>query len=267
MLPVVIIITFAVTFIGTDHTWQEITGDSIILRKLLLNFFTVLVGWLGVKQIVKYFDRKMPWSTTDHKKRWLRQVGVGIIFILLLFFAELAIRTLIIPDWKFIASTFWTVDLPLAVIFGLSFNPLYYFLWYRDQNNSRDAALEKLKAQKASATASSKTIITVLKGRKKVRLAPESIAFIYRENELNQLVTFEAESYHLDDSINAVEALLNPDIFFRINRQLLAHREAITSFQTLSNRQLSIELSPKIKDPFLMNKNKVAQFKKWLKSQ
>lgn len=259
----VIIVTLCLTFIGTDHTLNEVLSDRIIFKKLLLNGLTVLIAWLGIRQIIIFFDHKMPWHTKTSKKRWLIQLPLSLLFICSIFILQLYSRTLFIPEWKLFLKTVWSVDFPLTLLFGLSFNFLYYH-WWTQQQITKNLITENYNIQSTSTNLQN---ISVKKGRKTFLIPHQEIAYAFRVEEFNYLVTINAEKYLLDISLNALEKEVNNIDFFRLNRQLLAHRNAIPSFQTLSNRHLKVTLRPELEGNLLVNKNKAASFKKWIKSR
>jgi len=257
----VIIVTLCLTFIGTDHTLHEVLSDRIIFKKLLLNGLTVLFAWLGIRRIIIFFDYKMPWHTKISKKRWLIQLLLSLLFICSIFILQLYSRTLFIPEWKLFPKTVWSVDLPLALLFGLSFSFLYYHWWGQYQ---RSVAINK--KQSVQDVSSKASQISVKKGRTTVLIPHHDIAYAFRMEEFNYLVTQNGEKYLLDISLNTLEKELNTVNFFRLNRQLLAHRNAVQSFQILPNRHLQATLHPELGGNLLINKNKAANFKKWIKN-
>ncbi|MEN0049196.1 MAG: LytTR family DNA-binding domain-containing protein [Bacteroidota bacterium] len=262
-----IIVTLCLTFIGTDHTLNEVLSDRIIFKKLLLNSLTILIAWLGIRQLIIFFDRRMPWDKKTSEKRWSIQISITLLFVIAVFLIQLYSRTLFIPEWKLFSKTVWSVDFPLALLFGLSFNFLYYHWWTQNRRQIVDK-MDTVAAnwQDDNTPSNIAQSISVKKGRRTILIPSDEIAYAFRVEEFNYLVAKNGEKYLLDTSLNALEQELNPLHFFRLNRQLLVHRTAIQSFQILPNRHLEITLQPKLKGNSLVNKNKAAGFKKWMKS-
>ncbi len=59
-------------------------------------------------------------------------------------------------------------------------------------------------------------------------------------------------------------AILDPDRFFRINRQMIVAIDAIQSIHQYFNSRLKLNLINDYQDDVLVSRNKVQNFKKWL---
>jgi DNA-binding LytR/AlgR family response regulator len=89
------------------------------------------------------------------------------------------------------------------------------------------------------------------------------IACFQREN-LNYLYTFSGERYILDyTTLEEVEELLDPKIFYRANRQGIVHINAIQSVKLHENQKLTIHLKAPLKLEFDISREKAPAFKKW----
>lgn len=80
------------------------------------------------------------------------------------------------------------------------------------------------------------------------------------------LKTFQGNSYPLDQSLDALEEILNPAAFFRINRKYLVNIEAIASMTAWSRGRIKLELKPKADDELetVVSIDRAAAFRKWL---
>ena len=89
------------------------------------------------------------------------------------------------------------------------------------------------------------------------------IACFYREN-LNYLVTVSGDKYILDfDTLDEVEELLDPRLFYRANRQAIIHVNFIQSVKPLENQKLVVTLKPPLKMELDISREKAPGFKKW----
>ncbi len=90
-----------------------------------------------------------------------------------------------------------------------------------------------------------------------------NIACFVREN-LNYLYTFNGEKYILDyTTLEDIEELLDPRIFYRSNRQSIIHINAIQSIKPHENQKLSVSLKAPLKLEFDISREKAPAFKKW----
>ena len=89
------------------------------------------------------------------------------------------------------------------------------------------------------------------------------IACFMRDN-LNYLFTFNNEKYLLDfATLDEIEELLDPKIFYRANRQYIVHIEAIQSVKPHENQKLTITLKTPAKSEVDISREKAPAFKKW----
>jgi DNA-binding LytR/AlgR family response regulator len=93
----------------------------------------------------------------------------------------------------------------------------------------------------------------------------KDIACFSRET-LNYIYLFSGERYLLDYvTLEEVEELLDPKIFYRANRQYIIHIEAIQTVKPIENSKLIIRLKePNHKLEIDMSRLKSPEFKKWM---
>jgi len=90
------------------------------------------------------------------------------------------------------------------------------------------------------------------------------IAYFSITNEITYLHTFENKKYTIYKKLEHIETVINPDNFFRINRQMLISRKAIDSYEPYFNRKIILHLSLKTEEKPVVSRLKVSEFKKWL---
>lgn len=89
------------------------------------------------------------------------------------------------------------------------------------------------------------------------------IACFVRDN-LNYLYTFNGDKYILDfTTLEDIEELLDPRIFYRANRQSIIHINAIQSVKPHENQKLSVFLKAPLKMELDISREKAPAFKKW----
>lgn len=91
----------------------------------------------------------------------------------------------------------------------------------------------------------------------------KDVACFVREN-LNYLYTFSGEKYILDyTTLEDIEELLDPRIFYRANRQHIIHINAIQSVKPHENQKLTVFLKAPLKMEVDISREKAPAFKKW----
>lgn len=95
-------------------------------------------------------------------------------------------------------------------------------------------------------------------------ISTDRIAYFFLEKELIFCITHQNEKYLIDQALDKIETQLNPEHFFRANRQYIVSRLAIKAAAQHFHRKLKLELLPATKETVLISKMKVGAFKKWL---
>ena len=90
------------------------------------------------------------------------------------------------------------------------------------------------------------------------------IALFHREN-LNYLVTFDGDKHILDyQTLDEVQSLLDPNVYYRANRQSIIHINAIRAIKPLDNQTIQVWLkSPNDKFDISVGRAKAPEFRRW----
>lgn len=92
-----------------------------------------------------------------------------------------------------------------------------------------------------------------------------NIAYFFIENQIVFLMTDEKRKFIVENSLDELEKLLNPENFFRINRQMIISLKCISSINQYFNSRLKLSLKPDFgESEVLVSRMKVSDFKKWL---
>jgi len=76
---------------------------------------------------------------------------------------------------------------------------------------------------------------------------------------------FQGKTYDIDYSLDQLQQLVDPDQFFRINRNFLVNIDSVSKLVSYSSSRVKLELLPEFKsDDLIVSREKVADFKKWM---
>lgn len=92
----------------------------------------------------------------------------------------------------------------------------------------------------------------------------DDIAFVFTENSITFVVSFDGNKSISNASLDEIFNQLNPNLFFRANRQFIISINAIDKILKYGNSQLKIVLQIKTTDDIIISKNKASEFKQWL---
>lgn len=99
-----------------------------------------------------------------------------------------------------------------------------------------------------------------------IPLRREQIAFCYTFNEKVTAYGFDGEAYPMDKTLEALQALLPEEEFFRANRQFIVARNAVREIVVWFGSRLSLRLSVETPERIIISKARVPEFKAWLTS-
>lgn len=95
-------------------------------------------------------------------------------------------------------------------------------------------------------------------------LQVSDIAYFYSENKITFAVTKEGKEHIIDLSLDKLSEQLNPDIFFRTNRQTLVSVHAIQKIENYFLGKIIVQVKPPFKDKITVSREKIAAMKLWL---
>ena len=90
------------------------------------------------------------------------------------------------------------------------------------------------------------------------------IAYFYSSEKNTFLCTKDSKNYPVDFSLDNLEKILDPEAFFRINRQYIIEYESIKKIYILSKSRIKLDLIPPPLDNALVSSTKSTEFRKWL---
>ena len=99
------------------------------------------------------------------------------------------------------------------------------------------------------------------------RLEPVSvnnILFFYSEEKLTMLLTGDGKKFSVEESLDELEPQLDPQKFFRLNRQYLAAFDAIEDIRTHLNGKLKVKVKNANNHDLYVSRERAAAFKQWL---
>lgn len=111
---------------------------------------------------------------------------------------------------------------------------------------------------------SQKTRFIVKMGDNLNSIKIEDIAYFVAEEGIVILVNQDGKRYPIDYTMDALEAILSHELFFRINRKMILNINQIIQVQSYFNGRLKMKLKLQMNDDCIVSRERVADFKKWL---
>ncbi len=92
----------------------------------------------------------------------------------------------------------------------------------------------------------------------------KEVAYFYSEDGIAFAQCANGKKHIIEYTLDQLEEVLNPVDFFRINRQVIIRPEAIQKISTWFNSRLKLSLLPLNELNFVVSRDRVSDFKKWL---
>lgn len=97
-----------------------------------------------------------------------------------------------------------------------------------------------------------------------IPIASNDFAFFFIQDGVVRGTTKDNQTYSFGEKLEDLENDLNPELFFRANRQYLIQRSSFQSLQTYFNGRLIVNLQPRVKDQIIVSKTNASKLKVWL---
>jgi two-component system LytT family response regulator len=96
-----------------------------------------------------------------------------------------------------------------------------------------------------------------------IPLSVNDIAYIYSENKIAKIVTFDNRTFYENDSLDKMQQQLDPSKFFRANRQYIISHKAIKDISVWFDSKLSVNLVVDVPEKIIVSRTRVSEFKDW----
>ena len=97
-----------------------------------------------------------------------------------------------------------------------------------------------------------------------ISLLVKDIAFFYSEHKVCFAVTYAGKDHPLNTTLDKLADELDPDSFFRANRQIIVCINAITKIEPYFHNKIIVNTNPSFKESITVSKERAGSFKRWL---
>jgi DNA-binding LytR/AlgR family response regulator len=108
-----------------------------------------------------------------------------------------------------------------------------------------------------------KHFLIPVKGDKLVPVVTTDLACIYVDAGTIKALTYDGRSFIMDYTLDELTELLDPDIFFRANRQYIIARKAIKDIDLWFNSRLSVNLLVPVPEKIIISRGRIPEFRSW----
>ena len=101
------------------------------------------------------------------------------------------------------------------------------------------------------------------KGDKLMPVRVSDLACFCIETGIVNVITFDGRIFRIDNTLDEISDMLDPDNFFRANRQYIISREAVKDIDFWFSGRLSLNLKIETPEKIVLSKARVPEFKSW----
>jgi len=236
----------------------------------------------GEKRVVRILERAL--KRIDHSIRiigtipsffasaqWLQQHGIPDIILV----SEEAVKEqqlLNLPDSKVNATVIFTVQSDQFTFHAFRIAHLEHLLQETPAGRHAEelyapvltAPVEVSSPPVTSTTVTYRTRFLVRQGQKFASIETEAIAYFFSEGRFIFFKTFDGQKYLVEYTLEELEAMIDPQDFFRINRSLLIAFKSVEQIHPYFGNRLKLFLDPPMEKDIIVSREKVNDFKTWL---
>ena len=92
----------------------------------------------------------------------------------------------------------------------------------------------------------------------------DQICSVFVEERNTFLKTINGRTYDLDYSLDQLQKMVDPDQFFRVNRNFLVNINCIEEIISYSTSRLKLKLKSEFTGDIIVSRDKVTEFKRWM---
>ncbi|MDR0795239.1 MAG: LytTR family DNA-binding domain-containing protein [Tannerella sp.] len=96
-----------------------------------------------------------------------------------------------------------------------------------------------------------------------IPLYVNDIAYIYSENKMAKMVTFDKRTFYESASLDEIQRQIDPARFFRANRQFIISHKAIKDIAVWFDGKLSVNLIVEIPEKIIVSRLRASELKEW----
>jgi DNA-binding LytR/AlgR family response regulator len=100
--------------------------------------------------------------------------------------------------------------------------------------------------------------------QKLVSIEVEDIAYFFSDGRLNFFKTFDNKKFIVDYTMDELEEMLDPNLYFRISRSFFVSIDSVDQIHDYFGNRLLLHLKPEIDKESIVSREKVSDFKKWM---
>ncbi|MCC8146480.1 MAG: LytTR family DNA-binding domain-containing protein [Bacteroidales bacterium] len=248
-----------------------IIEDEIVAAKALETLLKEIVPKIQILGILQTIDESIEWFQ-EHERPDLvfmdihladgssfaifEEVNIACPIIFTTAYDEYALKAFEVNSIDYLLKPINKKDMEraLAKYENFSFHP--------DEGDLLRKILVDIKQEKQQ----KKTHFLIPEKDKLIPVEVKNLACIYIDTKIVKAITFDHKVYYLEANLDELMQQLDPELFYRANRQYIISKKAIKDITLWFGNKLSVNLNVDVPQRILVSKARVGEFKKWVVS-
>ena len=134
---------------------------------------------------------------------------------------------------------------------------------YKNITYPKKSSLDGLLEQMGGLKKKYKSCFLIPERDKLIPLAVSAIAYIYIDTKTVKAIAMDGHTYYLNQTLDEIMAQLDPEAFFRANRQFIISRHAVKDLSIWFGNKLAVNLTVPVPEKIIVSKARVGEFKAW----
>ena len=249
----------AIAFISAFNyylTWNNIRLNWYLVFTYLNDTIQGWAAWWVMRSIIIWLDKKIPYG-----EKPLRRILIQILLTTLAGMAVIITLTEVsawVVKGRAAPLSFYLFDVFIIVVWMLVINGVYIGMhYYHEWKQAEKNRLEDKKIRSEG--------FIVKQGKENLLIPFSEIFGFYTDGGYSILLTYQDKKYFLDKSLDKIEELLPQEFFFRLNRQHIVHRKALTGFKRTGDGKIDVMVGSSVNFPAAVqvSRTKAVKFKTW----
>lgn len=216
-----------------------------------------VIRWINIK-----LDSKFAWKDIP-LQRVAMQFFFGLMLPAIAVFLMVAIYFKI-RGYDILKTNYLRYDFMVVLMQLILINIYYVAYYFYERWSHAEKILSQMVYSERDPASSAKETFMVSKASGNLILHVDEIAYFFRDGESNFVRTGTGEDYFVNSALDEVQQQLPGEKFFRANRQLIVHRQALKGFDLLAYGKLEANLAPAFKGEVVISQKRARDFKIWL---
>jgi DNA-binding LytR/AlgR family response regulator len=249
----------AIAFISAFNyylTYNNIHLNWFLILTYVIDTAEGWLAWAAVRSIIIYLDKKMPYAHLPLKRIFIQLLLTTVAGLLVIIVLTELVSW--IAKGRPAPLNFYLFDVFIFIIWFFVINGIYIGMHYYAEWKQSEMQRHEEKKLRAGG-------FSVKHGAQNLLITFADIFGFYVEDGYTILLTWQNKKYFPDKSLDKIEEALPAELFFRLNRQYILHRKALTGFKRTGDGKIDVLVTAPENFPgtIPVSRTRAVGFKNW----